>query len=41
MRKEDQDLRYKLNRAIDEVRANGVYAKLFDKYFGFDIYGAS
>jgi len=41
VRKEDQDLRYKLNRAIDEIRANGVYAKLSDKYFGFDIYGAS
>jgi arginine/ornithine transport system substrate-binding protein len=41
VRKEDQDLRYKLNRAIDDIRANGTYVKLSDKYFGYDIYGAS
>lgn len=41
IRKENQDLRYKLNRALDEIRADGTYLKLSDKYFGYDIYGAS
>ncbi len=28
-----------LNDAIDEIRANGVYKKINDKYFDFDVYG--
>jgi arginine/ornithine transport system substrate-binding protein len=41
IRKEDQDLRYKLNRALDAIRADGTYIRLSDQYFGYDIYGAS
>lgn len=39
VRKSDQDLRWKLNRALDEIRASGVYDELSQRYFGFDIYG--
>jgi lysine-arginine-ornithine-binding protein len=39
VRKEDQGLRWKLNRALDEIRADGTYEKLSQEYFGFDIYG--
>lgn len=39
VRKSDQDLRWKLNRALDEIRANGIYSELSQRYFGFDIYG--
>lgn len=41
IRKDDQDLRWKLNRALDEIRADGTYQDLSLRYFGFDIYGAS
>lgn len=41
IRKGDQDLRWKLNRALDEIRADGTYQELSNRYFGFDIYGAS
>lgn len=40
VRKGDNALRLKLNQAIAEIRANGTYKKLQDKYFDFDIYGA-
>lgn len=41
IRRDDQDLRWKLNRALDEIRADGTYQELSQRYFGFDIYGAS
>jgi ABC-type amino acid transport substrate-binding protein len=28
-----------LNRAIADIRKNGTYKKLNDKYFPFDVYG--
>ena len=39
VRKGDNDLRQKLNKAIDAIRANGVYQKINAKYFDFDVYG--
>jgi arginine/ornithine transport system substrate-binding protein len=39
IRKSDPDLRDKLNEALKTIRANGVYKKLNDKYFSFDVYG--
>jgi arginine/ornithine transport system substrate-binding protein len=40
VRKEDDTLREMFNKAIAEIRANGVYQKINDKYFDFDVYGA-
>ncbi len=39
VRKEDEELRQKLNSAIDAIVADGTYAKIVGKYFDFDIYG--
>ena len=39
MRKGDDALREKLNKAIAAIRANGTYKKIQDKYFDFDVYG--
>ncbi len=39
VRKGDNELRQKLNKAIDAIRANGVYQKINAKYFDFDVYG--
>ena len=39
VRKEDDELREKLNAAIDAIIANGTYEKIQSKYFDFDIYG--
>ena len=39
VRKEDNELREKLNAAIDAIRADGTYDKIVAKYFDFDIYG--
>jgi ABC-type amino acid transport substrate-binding protein len=39
LRKEDDTLRKMFNKAIAEIRANGVYKKINDKYFDFDVYG--
>lgn len=39
VRKGDDELRGKLNAAIDAIRANGVYAEINDKYFTIDIFG--
>lgn len=39
LRKEDDDLRRMLNRALADIRKDGTYKKLNDKYFPFDIYG--
>ena len=39
LRKTDTVLRDEFNAAIKAIRANGVYKKINDKYFDFDIYG--
>ncbi len=39
IRKGDQDLVTKLNKAIDAILANGTYKRIQDKYFDFDVYG--
>lgn len=38
IRKDDNKLREAMNKAIDEIRANGKYAEINKKYFPFDIY---
>ena len=38
VRQEDNDLREKLNKALDEIRADGTYKKINDKYFSIDVY---
>ncbi len=39
VRKGDKDLREALNKAIKQIRADGTYKKINDKYFTFDAYG--
>ena len=39
VRKADTALQAKFNAAIPAIRANGVYKKINDKYFDFDVYG--
>jgi polar amino acid transport system substrate-binding protein/arginine/ornithine transport system substrate-binding protein len=39
LRKGNDGLRTRLNKAIKAIRANGIYKKINDKYFGFDVYG--
>jgi lysine-arginine-ornithine-binding protein len=39
IRKEDKDLRDLFNKAIAEIRKDGTYKKINDKYFPFDVYG--
>ena len=39
VRKEDTELKDKINAAIKAVRANGKYDEITKKYFDFDIYG--
>ena len=41
VRKADTALRDKLNVALKGIRANGVYKKMADKYFDFDVSGES
>ncbi len=41
MRKGDVELRNEINKAIAEIRVNGAYKKIQDKYFDFDVYGKS
>ena len=38
-RKQDKDLVEMLNKAIDQIRADGTYKKIQDKYFDFNVYG--
>ena len=40
IRKRDKDLVQQFNAAIKEIRGNGTYKKIQDKYFSFDVYGA-
>jgi len=40
IRKEDTDLKAMFNKAIEEIRADGTYKTINDKYFGFDVYGS-
>jgi len=40
VRKNDNELRNMFNEAINEIRANGTYQKIQDKYFDFDVYGS-
>ena len=39
LRQGDDELREMFNQAIDEIRANGTYKTIQDKYFSFDVYG--
>ena len=39
LRKGNPDLLNALNQAIDQIRADGTYKKISDRYFDFDIYG--
>jgi len=39
LRKDDAELRDKINAAIKAIRANGKYAEITKKYFDFDVYG--
>ena len=38
-RKKDKDLVELINKAIDQIRADGTYKKIQDKYFDFNVYG--
>ena len=38
VRKADETLRRRLNRAIRAIRADGTYRKINARYFPFDIY---
>ena len=38
-RKKDKDLVEMFNKAIDQIRADGTYKKIQDKYFDFNVYG--
>ena len=40
IRKEDSALRDALSKAIQDIRADGTYKAINDKYFAVDIYGA-
>ncbi|ART81023.1 ABC transporter substrate-binding protein [Oceanisphaera avium] len=39
VRKQDQDLKAKLNSAIQALRENGHYEAINNKYFEYDVYG--
>ena len=39
VRKADEALRQSFNQALKNIRANGEYKKVNDKYFSYDIYG--
>ncbi|MEX3897635.1 ABC transporter substrate-binding protein [Paraburkholderia sp. BR10954] len=39
MRKEDEDLKIKVDKAIADMIKDGTYKKIEQKYFDFDVYG--
>ena len=39
LRKEDTDLKAKIDQAIADTRADGTYDRIAKKYFDFDVYG--
>ena len=39
LRKKDKDLLEMFNKAIEQIRADGTYKKIQDKYFDFNVYG--
>jgi len=39
VRKDDQELKERLNKAIAAIRADGTYDTIAKKYFDFDVYG--
>jgi arginine/ornithine transport system substrate-binding protein len=39
LRKQDKDLVEMFNKAIEQIRADGTYKKIQDKYFDFNVYG--
>ncbi|ABC35306.1 amino acid ABC transporter, periplasmic amino acid-binding protein [Burkholderia thailandensis E264] len=39
LRKEDTDLKAKIDKAIADMRKDGTYDKIAKKYFDFDVYG--
>jgi len=39
LRKQDAELKDKLNKALAAIRANGKYDEIRKKYFEYDIYG--
>ncbi|MGQ5523212.1 ABC transporter substrate-binding protein [Chitinimonas sp. PSY-7] len=39
LRKSDRDLRDALNKGIGTIRGNGVWKKINDKYFNFEVWG--
>ena len=39
LRRQDTALGDAFNKALKEIRANGTYKKINDKYFSFDVYG--
>ncbi len=41
VRKGEDDLREAFNKAIQEIRSDGTYMKINDRYFDFDVYGAT
>ncbi|WP_028215644.1 ABC transporter substrate-binding protein [Paraburkholderia mimosarum] len=40
LRKEDADLREKINQVISDMRKDGTYDRIDKKYFKFDVYGS-
>ncbi|CAB3808238.1 Lysine/arginine/ornithine-binding periplasmic protein [Paraburkholderia caffeinitolerans] len=41
LRKEDTDLKAKIDKAIADMLKDGTYKKIESKYFDFDVYGSS
>ncbi|MEK8004826.1 transporter substrate-binding domain-containing protein, partial [Burkholderia contaminans] len=41
LRKEDTDLKLKINQALADMHKDGTYDRLSHKYFAFSVYSAS